>query len=196
MKARSFMAQQGKNKRRQLIANDTIHNVVLSVDSQEEIDTLSWLTECKQLGIINDFSYQPDAFTLSDPVKYQDVNNKSRTLFQEHKYTADWVLEFTPGKFKDLAKEFKVPFDQLSCQNYKVYLDSKGTFNRTERSFGYNQKWLYQRFKVYVYKLVPKKFFAKFGCPIACQLTQKTKKPRTMFKGFLSIKEIFKTLLK
>ena len=190
------MAQQGKNKRRQLITNDTIHNVVLSVDSQEEIDTLSWLTECKQLGIINDFSYQPDAFTLSDPVKYQDVNNKSRTLFQEHKYTADWVLEFTPGKFKDLAKEFKVPFDQLSCQNYKVYLDSKGTFNKTERSFGYNQKWLYQRFKVYVYKLVPKKFFAKFGLPVACQLTQKTKKPRTMFKGFLSIKEIFKTLLK
>ena len=190
------MAQQGKNKRRQLIANDTIHNVILSVDSQEEIDTLSWLTECKQLGIINDFSYQPDAFTLSDPVKYQDVNNKSRTLFQEHKYTADWVLEFTPGKFKDLAKEFKVPFDQLSCQNYKVYLDSKGTFNRTERSFGYNQKWLYQRFKVYVYKLVPKRFFAKFGLPDACQLTQKTKKPRTMFKGFLSIKEIFKTLLK
>ena len=174
----------------------TIHNVVLSVDSQEEIDTLSCLTECKQLGIINDFSYQPDAFTLSDPVKYQDVNNKSRTLFQEHKYTADWVLEFTPGKFKDLAKEFKVPFDQLSCQNYKVYLDSKGTFNRTERSFGYNQKWLYQRFKVYVYKLVPKRFFAKFGLPDACQLTQKTKKPRTMFKGFLSIKEIFKTLLK
>ena len=196
MKAKLSMAQQGKNKRRQLIANDTIHNVILSVDSQEEIDTLSWLTECKQLGIINDFSYQPDAFTLSDPVKYQDVNNKSRTLFQEHKYTADWVLEFTPGKFKDLAKEFKVPFDQLSCQNYKVYLDSKGTFNRTERSFGYNQKWLYQRFKVYVYKLVPKRFFAKFGLPDACQLTQKTKKPRTMFKGFLSIKEIFKTLLK
>lgn len=84
---------------------------MLSVDSVEEVDTLAWLTECKQLWIINEFSYQPDSFVLSEPVKYQDVNDKSRTLFQEHKYTADWVLEFTPEKFKDLAKEFKVPFD-------------------------------------------------------------------------------------
>ena len=189
------MAQQGKNKRRQLIANDTIHNIVLSVDSQEEIDTLSWLTECKQLGIINDFSYQPDAFTLSDPVKYQDVNNKSRTLFQEHKYTADWVLEFTPEKFKDLAKEFKVPFDQLSCQNYKVYLDSKGTFNRTERSFGYNQKWLYQRFKVYVYKLIPSKFFKFFGTPKEALYTKKTHKLRKCFENFPSIPNVFKNFL-
>lgn len=189
------MAQQGKNKRRQLTVKDEIHNVVLSVDSQEEIDTLAWLSECKNLGIINEFSYQPEAFVLSEPVKYQDVNNKTRTLFQEHKYTADWVLEFTPSAFQELAKEFKVPYDELSCQNYKVYLDSKGTFNRTERSFGYNQKWLYQRLKVYVYKLVPKKFFAKFGVPDACAVTQKTKKPRTMFKGLQSLKERFKSFL-
>jgi len=51
------MAQQGKNKRRQLTVTDEIHNVVLSVDSQEEIDTLAWLSECKSLGIINEFSY-------------------------------------------------------------------------------------------------------------------------------------------
>ena len=190
------MVQQGKNKRRQLVVTDQIHNVVLSVDSQEEIDTLAWLSECKTLGIINEFSYQPDAFVLSDPVKYQDVNNKTRTLFQEHKYTADWVLEFTPSAFQELAKEFKVPYNELSSQNYKVFLDSKGTFNKTERSFGYNQKWLYQRLKVYVYKLVPKTFFAKFGVPQSCMLTQKTKKPRTMFKGFISLKDKFKDLLK
>lgn len=183
------MAEQGKNKRRQLEVKDEIHDVVLSVDSQEEIDTLEYLTECKNLGIINDFTYQPEAFVLSDPVKYVDIYGKQRTLFQEHSYTADWVLEFAPSACMQLAKELKVPYDQLSCQNVKVYLDSKGVFNRTERSFGYNQKWLYQKHGVYVYKLVPKKFFQKCGCPESCKITKKTKKPRTMFKGFKSIKE-------
>lgn len=183
------MGEIGKNKRRQLEVEDRIHNVILSVDSQEEIDTLEFLSECKELSIINDFSYQPAPFTLSDPVKYTDINGKSRTLFQGHEYTADWVLEFTPSSFQALAKEFKVPYEALSCDSYKVYLDSKGTFNRTERSFGYNQKWLYQKLGIYVYKLVPKKFFEKMGVPEHCRLTKKTKKPRTMFKGFKSIKE-------
>ena len=75
------MAEQGKNKRRQLEVKDEIHDVVLSVDSQEEIDTLEYLTECKNLGIINDFTYQPEAFVLSDPVKYVDIYGKQRTLF-------------------------------------------------------------------------------------------------------------------
>ena len=186
------MEQQGKNKRRQIEVKDEVHNIVLSVDSAEEVDTLAWLSECKSLGIVNDFSYQPEAFVLSEAVKYQDVHNKSRTLFQEHKYTADWVLEFTPSAFIDLAKELKVPYEQLSSSSVKVYLDSKGTFNKTERSFSYNQKWLWQKWKVYVYKLVPKKFFAKAGVPEACMFTQKTKKPRTMFKGFPSLKDMFK----
>lgn len=56
------MAQQGKNKRRQLEAYDEIHNVTLSVDSTEECDTLAWLVEAKKLNIINDFSYQPASF--------------------------------------------------------------------------------------------------------------------------------------
>ena len=185
------MVTSGKNKRRQIEAFDEIHNIVLSVDSNEECDCLEWLTECYRAGIINSFTYQPDSFVLFDPVKYKDITNKERTLFQEHKYTADWVLEFTPSAYMSLAKEFKVPYDQLSCQNVKVYLDSKGTFNRNERSFGYNQKWMWQKFKVYIYKLIPKKFFAKMGVPEKCKLTPKTKKPRTMFKGLKSIRETF-----
>ena len=51
------MEQQGKNKRRQIEVKDEVHNIVLSVDSAEEVDTLAWLSECKNLGIVNDFSY-------------------------------------------------------------------------------------------------------------------------------------------
>ena len=47
----------GKNKRRQLLVEDTAHDAVLSVDSQEEVDTVNWLCEAKSLSVINDFSY-------------------------------------------------------------------------------------------------------------------------------------------
>jgi len=104
----------GKNKRRQIEIEDRIHDVILSVDSQEECDTLEWLSECVELSVINDFIYQPEPFLLSEPVKYIDASNKQKTLFQEHKYTADWSLTFTPSAFICLAKEFKVPFSQLS----------------------------------------------------------------------------------
>lgn len=182
---------QGKNKRRQLTCYDDIHNVTLSVDSSEEIYTLAWLCEASKLSIINGFSYQPEPFQLFEPVKYQDINNKSKTLFREHAYTADWVVDFIPSAQLELAKEFKVPYSELSNTHCSVFIDSKGAFNITERAFGYNQKWVWQKFKTFIYKLVPKKFFAKFGVPEACVTTKKTKKPRKMFQGFKLLKDLF-----
>ena len=185
------MSNSGKNKRRQLTCYDDIHNLTLSVDSTEECDTLAWLSEACKLSVINDFAYQPPSFQLFDNVKYQDINNKTKTLFREHEYTADWVLQFTPSAQLELAKEFKVPYSELSNANCSVFIDSKGTFNITERAFSYNQKWVWQKFKTFIYKLVPKKFFAKFGVPKACATTQKTKKPRKMFQGFKMLSDLF-----
>ena len=42
---RSTMANQGKNKRRQLEVLDETHQAKLSVDSQEECDMVHWLDE-------------------------------------------------------------------------------------------------------------------------------------------------------
>lgn len=181
--------QIGKNKRHQLVVTDTYHNIQLSVDSQEEVDCLAWLCEASNLSIINDFAYQPEAFYLFDAVKYQDINNKTKTLFREHIYTADFVLSLNPIKWLDLAKEFKIEYSSLSNE-CSVYIDCKGAFNKTERAFSYNQKWVWQKFKTYIYKLVPKNFFAKFGVPLACLLTNKTKKPRKMFEGMKLLKNL------
>ena len=49
------MADRGKNNRRQLEADDIVHGVTLSVDSQEEIDFVNWLCEAHELSVINDF---------------------------------------------------------------------------------------------------------------------------------------------
>ena len=181
----------GKNKRRQLLVEDTVHDVQLSVDSAEEVDCVNWLCEAVQLSIINDFTYQPLAFQLFDSVKYQDINNKTKTLFREHIYTADFCIMFSPSAQLILAKEFKVPYSSLSCNECSAYVDCKGTFNTQARSFGYNQKWTWQLFKTYIYKLVPKDFFKLFGVPQKSRLTEKTRKPRKMFLGFKSISETF-----
>lgn len=180
----------GKNKRRQLLAIDDVHNMQLSVDSQEEIDCLAWLCEAQKSGIINDFTYQPKSFKLFDAAKYQDITNKTRSLFREHEYTADFVMSLDPNKWLDLSKELKISYSELSNNICSVFIDCKGTFNKTERAFGYNQKWLWQKFKTYVYKLVPKDFFKRFGVPMKCVLTNKTKKPRKMFEGMKSLKDI------
>lgn len=185
------MSDSGKNKRRQLTCFDEIHSQALSVDSQEEVDTLAWLTEACKLSVINDFSYQPPSYKLFEAERYTDVTGKDKSLFREHIYTPDWILSFSPSAQLMLAKEFKVPYSELSNTDCSVLIDSKGTFNVTERAFGYNQKWVWQKFKTYIYKLVPKAFFKKFGVPEKCILTAKTKKPRKMFQGFQTVKKIF-----
>lgn len=105
------MSTSGKNKRRQLTCYDDMHKQELSVDSQEEVDTLAWLSEAMTLSVINDFSYQPPSFHLFDAVKYQDIDGKTKTLFREHEYTPDWVLDFTPSAQAQLAKELKISHD-------------------------------------------------------------------------------------
>ena len=45
------------------------------------------------------------------------------------------------------------------------------------------QKWVYDKFGVYVHKVVPVKFFDKFGVPAEAQFTPKTNKPRRIYYG-------------
>jgi len=42
----------GKNKRKQLTVDDTVHGVQLSVDSTEEVDFVNWACEACQLSVL------------------------------------------------------------------------------------------------------------------------------------------------
>ena len=185
------MKLSGKNNRRQLIAYDSIHNVQLSVDSVEEQDFLAWCCEACELSIITDFSYQPDAFKLFDNTKYTDVYGKTRTLFQEHIYTCDFVLKLNPSINLELSKEFKVNYSDLHKSEICIYIDCKGTFNRNARSFSTDRKWVWTNFNIYVCEIVPAKFFQKFGCPKISFYSKKTKKPRKLFQGCKTLNQIF-----
>lgn len=187
------MATIGKNKRKQIEVNDTIHNCILSVDSQEEVDALNFCCEAVQLSVLNDFSYQPCSFDLSEPVDYVDVYGKTRCLFRDHIYSPDFCFMIDPNRNLDISKEFKIQQNDLSASQLSVYVDVKGTFAGHDggRSFSLNQKWTWQKFGVYVYKLVPKIFFSKFGCPANSFKSKKTNKPRKMFLGMHTIAEKF-----
>lgn len=185
------MADRGKNTRRQLEIEDTVHGKTLSVDSVEECDFINWLCEAHDLSVIGDFQYQPPSFSLFENTKYVDVNGKTRTLFQDHEYSCDFMVTFDPNAQKELAKELKTPYSALSCGEVSAYIDTKGLFNRNARSFSTDRKWTWLKYGVYVAEIIPVKFFKLFGVPAKSFCSKKTKKARKIFTGMKSVTERF-----
>ena len=74
-----------------------------------------------------------------------------------------------------------------------AYLDVKGQFAQHDggRSFSLNQKWTWQKFGVYICKVVPKAFCKKFGVAAASMKSKLTGKARKMYVGYQSIKRAF-----
>lgn len=137
-------------------------------------------------GVVKDFWYQPCTFVLFEKAMYKS-GKKEKTLFQDHVYSPDFLIEVNPS-FTDLVSEFKVMF---GVEGNKIYVDVKGSFNRNQRSFSIDQKWVYQKTGYYIYKLEPKKFFKKFGILDEFKFTQKTKKPSKVFQGYKTVEEVF-----
>lgn len=183
----------GKNRRSKFQVYDSLHKITLDVDSSEEVEFTKWLCRASELGIIQDFTYQPKSFKLSDAEHYVDSKGKMKTLFREHIYTADFLLSFDAEKYKDLAMEFK-KCDSIQSKEGSncYYIDVKGGFQKDAgRSFSMNQKWLYSKYHVYVHKVIPKMFFKKFGIIEEFKFTEKTKKPSKKYEGYQTIEEIF-----
>lgn len=104
------------------------------------------MTEAARLGVIIDYRYQPDSLKLFESVDYVNSDGKKRCLFRDHVYTPDFMIEFNPAKNKLLAREFKLTDKESMLESFQVLVDVKGTFNKTERAFGLNQKWCWQKF--------------------------------------------------
>ena len=131
-------------------------------DSQEEIEYYCWLKEAQGLGIVEHYIYHPASFVLSER-KSRTITKQLKTktkevdqfLLHPHSYTADFKIKFT-----DKINEFK---HKLVIINNISYIDVKGTFvgkyNTSGVTFPLNQKWLYDKYNVFVNKLIPKKHF-------------------------------------
>ena len=184
----------GKNKRRTLTVRDEVHGKDLEVDSQEEKEFVQWLNKAVKLDLVADFEYQPKSIQLSPSVKYKEYKTgKMKVLFREHVYTADFILYVDPKKNPDLVDELKIDDPLKKRGNLEAfYIDIKGGFmsNGSDRSFPMNQKWVYEKYRIYIHKLVPKDFFMRFGIIEDFKYTEKTKKPSKRYAGYPTIEEV------
>ncbi len=171
---------------------DTRTNNNIDVDSLEEVEVFEWLLEAMKLGIVVDFEYQPSSYVLFEGAKYKDSKGKERCLFRDHIYSPDFSITFDVSNVR-LLDEFKLPVIDDNRKTAKIVVDVKGAFmtNGSGRSFSLNQKWVFQKYGIYVYKLVPKEFFRKFGITESLMYTKKTRKPSSKYRGFPKIEEVF-----
>lgn len=187
----------GKNKKSKLIFFDENLNQNIEVDSQEEYQFYNWIIEAKKLNIILNYNYQPESFLLTEKTQYiplfNNPKNKEKHLFAEHIYTADFkiVCDYKYGEL--LAKYFKLSTNNINSDgNIEIFIDVKGGFmsNDSGRSFSINQKLVFEKYKIYINKLIPKDFFLKLGCPTKLFYTEKTHKKSKVFENYPTIESI------
>lgn len=172
----------GKNSR----SNISGYGIIF--DSKEELDFYEWLIEAKDFGFVTNFSYQPESFTLFNGVK----NNKDKFVIRPHIYTADFKIEFT-DKWNSFRKDNKIKvFDKFESQ--LTYVDIKGGFSIYDdgRSFIINQKWVMSKYGIYIWKIVPIKFFETTWLPKRCVFTRKTNKISKRYSSLRTYEHKFK----
>jgi len=137
--------------------------------SSEEWYFSMYLDGLKTNNIIESYQYEPNTFTLSKPKYYpifRQLKTKGRldklSLLQEHIYTPDfrvrWNEQYNHIIYRlidDLQCRSKPPFFAIkSNQDFKPYsfFEIKGNFdyNNMTRLFRITQKWLYDKYDIYV----------------------------------------------
>jgi hypothetical protein len=178
-------------------------NNITDFDSKEEWMFDLWIKELQSVGLINHSVYHPKPFLLSEKVnltfefqmatktKLKDIN-----LIADHDYQADWIIYWSEkavsimfaGRFPLTQSPKDFPFfSQWSAKRNLFYtvIDIKGSFsgphNNSAITFPLNQKWVYQKYRIYVQKIVLIPRITKTGKLIPSNtLFAKTFLPRRM----------------
>lgn len=186
----------GKNKKSKI----TFEN--LELDSKEELLFIHWLNEAKENNLISEYKYQPEEYVLSDKVtlvkqieKKKKLVDKEVTILNKHIYTPDFCVKPTE-KFYELYYKFgwdKI-FKRIEINDGYLIIDIKGSFNQAggDRVFSINQKWIYQKYGIYITKIVPDDLFELTWCPELCRLTPVKKQPIEKYKDFKKLSSILK----
>jgi hypothetical protein len=160
----------------------------------------SWyLDELVSIGIVNRYMYESNTFTLSKAKTYPLlVIMKTKTkliqksLLEEDTYTPDWLIEWNEkylNKFfriiNDETCTVKCPFFAIrSTKDNKAYtfIETKGDFDRNNMSrlFKITQKWLYDKYGLYVELLKLPSLFKRTWTPNRYLKTNSTNQPRSI----------------
>lgn len=144
----------------------------IEFDSQEEVEFYCWCKELQAEHMIESFVYHPEPFVLSERKTTRNIiNGKSKESFLlgKHEYTPDFVLTIK-SEHKDYffvkaeLEIHKTFLDWIKRDDVKLYkddkyyiwIDIKGSFNKYggDRGFSINQKWVYDKFGIYVNKVL------------------------------------------
>lgn len=166
------------------------------LDSDEEWYFTWYMEELLNAGIIIKYKYHPGSKELSpqrnfkmEKVLKTKTNIIERELIAAHEYTPDFVLhwnnQFRHIFFDEMFTIFKdanAPFIATVGNNNLCYtpVEIKAAFDRNNmtRAFRINQKWILDKFNIYVDEIVPEKLFKKTFTPRRYLGTDKTNKPR------------------
>lgn len=174
-------------------------------DSVEEIEFQIFLNECKKWGLVSRECYQPKSYMLAPRavrhvtkrLKTKPDRVEERTLFQEHKYTPDWEVAFTPLFFDNFPKHKLLLQDEDSGApepvepdfrgNGVCLIDVKGSWNLHggDRIFPIHQKLMWYEHQKLVNKVVPNQLFARLGVvpdELKWMKNRKNKTPRKAYQ--------------
>ena len=160
-------------------------------DSPEEAYVSWYLDELVEADYVLDYQAQPKSFTLSpkrtfkwtEKLKTKEKDRVS-TLLQEHVYTADFSVKWgdTGGVFIKNVNNTRLDRDApfLSGPSGVSIIEVKPSFDRNNmtRLFIINQKWMYDKYGIYVHKVIPQKLFEATFTPKKYLLTDTGKQKR------------------
>ncbi|MEG0153564.1 MAG: hypothetical protein RR744_10415 [Cellulosilyticaceae bacterium] len=179
----------GKNKRKQIELEASFGK--FSVDSQEEVSFLRWCDEAlaKKFITLDTEFYQPCSWTLFTGYKVLD-KGKWKTKLRPHIYSPDFKLATTDAFRERFPIAEQKYFWKVPAATW-TYLDIKGRYGvSSTRSFPIDQKWVLDKFNVFVGKLIPEDLFADTWVPTDERYSPKKHILREKYKTFKTIDEV------
>ena len=152
--------------------------------SDEEKYFAWYLDELSKVEIVKRWMYESHTFTLSKSKTYpilRQLKTKARidqlSLMDEHVYTPDFLIEWNENalnKFVRIIQDetcpVKCPFFAVrGKQDNKLYtfIEIKPNFDQhgMERLFRINQKWMYDKYDLFIQLIKPLKLFERTFTP-------------------------------
>ena len=176
-------------------------------DSVEEWHFYHWTIEAGKIGIITAANYHPWKTQLGDsinmkvprPTKRKPKGTRKIHLLRAIQYEPDWVIGIDPGRNNFI--DYNIIPVKKTAGGHKPYeinqnggvlvIDVKGAFSKYHdtKYFSAIQKWMFDKYGVFVNKIEPKKFFKKFWVPKLSAFTEKTGKRAAMYKDCIFVNE-------
>lgn len=180
-------------------------------ESQTELHTLFWLFELKNKGYIKKIE-RSKSFLLCEGVynyytesikRGTSSRNKEQVILRPSSYTPEFYIEWDVDKFQDFVwlMNSNTKFDKCFIGHIGehgeiyTYVECKSSFDFSNmtRLFINNQKFIYQKYNIFVNLIKPDKLFQKTFLPTEYLSTATGKARKLKFEAVL-IDDYLKTL--